>query len=162
MPLTSMEVELLATRHRPDRDRETHQAILISMTIRIPTTLRRSRQETCLHATTLNCRDTVDRSQPLRPRIAPRVSRGTSYAVSLPRKLTPHDPDPHPRPKNLTATSTPTSITLTWDAPGDPTVTGYEILRKKLGERAIYRATATPAYQSRPAISSARRPHDGI
>ena len=31
MPRTSMEVELLATRHRPDRDRETHQAILISM-----------------------------------------------------------------------------------------------------------------------------------
>ena len=70
MPRMSMEVELLATRHRPDRDRETHQAILISMkehtaatplvvfmgwrpfrpqtqilylTIRIPTTLRRSR-----------------------------------------------------------------------------------------------------------------------
>lgn len=38
-------------------------------------------------------------------------------------------------PENLAATSTADSVTLTWDDPDDSTVTGYQILRKKLGER---------------------------
>ena len=37
-------------------------------------------------------------------------------------------------PKGLAATSTAASITLTWEAPDDSTLTGYQILRKKLGE----------------------------
>ena len=38
-------------------------------------------------------------------------------------------------PENLAATSTADSVALTWDDPDDSTVTGYQILRKKLGER---------------------------
>ena len=42
---------------------------------------------------------------------------------------------PPPAPQNLTATSTSGSVTLQWDAPEDSTIAGYQILRKKLGER---------------------------
>ena len=37
-------------------------------------------------------------------------------------------PPPPPAPANLTATSTTTSVTLTWDDPGDDSITGYKIL----------------------------------
>ena len=41
---------------------------------------------------------------------------------------------PPPPPQNLTASSTQDSVTLTWEAPGDSTVTGYQVLRKRFGE----------------------------
>ena len=41
---------------------------------------------------------------------------------------------PPPAPRNLTATSTPTSVTLEWRAPDDPTVTGYQVLRRVRGQ----------------------------
>ena len=41
---------------------------------------------------------------------------------------------PPPAPLGLSATSTASSVTLTWRAPDDSTVTGYRILRKKLGQ----------------------------
>ena len=37
-------------------------------------------------------------------------------------------------PQNLTATSTHGSVTLTWDAPDDDTVTGYRIFRRQPGQ----------------------------
>ncbi len=37
---------------------------------------------------------------------------------------------PPPAPQNLTASSTQDSVTLTWDAPDAPTVTGYLMLRR--------------------------------
>lgn len=37
-------------------------------------------------------------------------------------------------PQNLAATSTHDSVTLTWDAPADPTVTGHRILRSPSGQ----------------------------
>ena len=45
--------------------------------------------------------------------------------------------DPPPTPRNLTATVNPDgSITLSWDAPDDDSITGYQILRRRptLGE----------------------------
>ena len=39
-----------------------------------------------------------------------------------------------PPPQNLTATSTHESVTLTWDAPDDTTVTGYRIFRREPGQ----------------------------
>ena len=41
---------------------------------------------------------------------------------------------PPPAPGNLIATSTHDSVTLQWEAPDDPSVNGYQILRKLLGE----------------------------
>jgi hypothetical protein len=41
---------------------------------------------------------------------------------------------PPPAPAGLTATSTASSVTLAWRAPSDATITGYRILRKKLGQ----------------------------
>ena len=48
----------------------------------------------------------------------------------------PSDPDPEPplAPQNLTATENEDgSITLTWDAPDDDSITGYQILRRRPG-----------------------------
>ena len=42
--------------------------------------------------------------------------------------------DPPPAPTGLTATSTAASVTLAWQAPDDPAITGYRILRKVLGQ----------------------------
>ena len=39
-----------------------------------------------------------------------------------------------PPPQNLAATSTHDSVTLTWDAPDDATVSGYRILRRQPGQ----------------------------
>ena len=41
------------------------------------------------------------------------------------------DPPPPAIPTNLQATSTASSVTLTWDDPNDPTVTGYKILARE-------------------------------
>ena len=38
---------------------------------------------------------------------------------------------PPPAPQNLTATATHNSVTLSWTAPDDSTVTGYQILRRR-------------------------------
>ena len=37
-------------------------------------------------------------------------------------------------PQNLTGETTHDSVTLTWEGPGDSTVTGYQVLRKRFGE----------------------------
>ncbi len=46
---------------------------------------------------------------------------------------------PPPAPQNLSATSTHASVTLSWDAPDDPSATGYQILRRRPleGERTL-------------------------
>ena len=38
--------------------------------------------------------------------------------------------EPPAKPRNLSATATHDSVTLTWDDPGDDTITGYVILRR--------------------------------
>ena len=38
--------------------------------------------------------------------------------------------EPPDKPRNLSATATHASVTLTWDDPGDDTITGYVILRR--------------------------------
>jgi len=42
---------------------------------------------------------------------------------------------PPPAPQNLSAAAGDGTVTLSWDAPDDPSVTGYQILRKLLGTR---------------------------
>ena len=43
--------------------------------------------------------------------------------------------DPPGRPRNLTGTANPDgTVTLSWDAPNDDSVTGYQILRRRPGE----------------------------
>ena len=44
--------------------------------------------------------------------------------------VTNNGPCSPPAPQNLAATSTHDSVTLTWDAPDDPTVTGHRIFRR--------------------------------
>ena len=45
------------------------------------------------------------------------------------------DPEPPPAPRNLTSVvNEDSSITLTWDAPDDDSVTGYQILRRRPSE----------------------------
>ena len=41
-----------------------------------------------------------------------------------------HPTEPPAKPKNLSATASHDSVTLTWDDPGDDTITGYVILRR--------------------------------
>ena len=49
---------------------------------------------------------------------------------AAPPELTSATSMPPAAPRNLMATSTPTSVTLEWRAPDDPTVTGYQVLRR--------------------------------
>ena len=44
-----------------------------------------------------------------------------------------------PAPQSLSATSTPASATLTWNAPDDPSITGYRILRRTQSEDGFHR-----------------------
>ena len=45
--------------------------------------------------------------------------------------------EPPARPTGLTGTATHNSVTLTWDDPDDPNITGYQILRRNTAEHAI-------------------------
>ena len=59
---------------------------------------------------------------------------GVSEISSWVRAYTPAVPDPAPeapaKPTSLSATFSHDSVTLTWDAPGDDSITGYVILRR--------------------------------
>ncbi len=66
----------------------------------------------------------------------------TTYEESA--TSTPHAESPPPAPLGLSATSTASSVTLTWRAPADSTVTGYRILRKKLGQPTWRYTSRTP------------------
>ena len=48
-------------------------------------------------------------------------------SLPAPSSMAPPPPPPPP-PANLTATSTDDSVTLSWDDPSDPSITGYRIL----------------------------------
>ena len=46
---------------------------------------------------------------------------------------------PPPAPRNLTATATSDSVALSWDAPDDPSVSSYQMLRRRplLGDKEL-------------------------
>ena len=64
-----------------------------------------------------------------------RDNRGGAATTAVRITVTDVAETPPSAPQNLTATSTSASVTLTWEAPGESIVTGYQILRKKLGEQ---------------------------
>ena len=59
--------------------------------------------------------------------------RGGAATTTVDIAVTDVAETPPPAPRNLTATSTHASVTLSWEAPDDPSVRGYRILRGRPG-----------------------------
>ena len=82
--------------------------------------------------------DTVDASTTYTYRIKAINEHGTSersrwFHIDTPAAPEPEEeqaPEPPDAPRGLEATATHDSVTLTWDDPGDDTITGYVILRR--------------------------------
>ncbi len=78
--------------------------------------------------------DTVEPSKQYVYRIKAINSHGLSEISSWVRGYTPAAPDPAPeppaKPTGLSATVSHDTVTLTWDDPGDDSITGYVILRR--------------------------------
>ncbi len=85
-------------------------------------------------AATIYTDDTVEPSRQYVYRIKAINSHGLSEISSWVRGYTPAAPDPAPeppaKPTGLSATVSHDTVTLTWDDPGDDSITGYVILRR--------------------------------
>ena len=59
------------------------------------------------------------------------------FAPIWPTPAAGQDADPPAKPTGLTATATYDSVTLTWDAPDDTSITGYQVLRRDKSVHAV-------------------------
>ena len=95
---------------------------------------------------------------------APRTSSDRSDDSSGQKKQSEEPGSAPDKPTGLEATATHDSVTLTWDDPGDDSITGYVILRRIPGVdpeghfNELVASTASSAHGPSPRASKPRRP----
>ncbi len=70
------------------------------------------------------------------PKLAISTTPGSAGQTSEPETAAAQAAEPPAASRNLRASSGGGAVTLTWDAPDDPSITGYQILRKLFGSNA--------------------------